>query len=93
MISTVQIIYLIKEQPYIKKRNQYIEVFNETCIMMSAIMVLELMNPDLPSSSRDFLGWALIIVVSINVGINVLIVSRTVSKDLHVALLECYELS
>lgn len=74
-----------------KSRNLYIELFNETCILISAILVLELMNPALSSEKRDFLGWALIIAVCINVGVNLVIVSMTVYNDISMAVTETYQ--
>ena len=60
--------------------------------MTSSILVLTIMNPGIDSASRDFLGWVLIVVVSVNIAGNLLAVSQTVTSDLHQVATEEYEL-
>jgi hypothetical protein len=44
--------------------------------MMAAAEVITIINPSISSEDRENIGWALIITVSANVGINLLIVSN-----------------
>lgn len=48
MLSTFQLIYLVREQPFKKLQNFFIELFNEACILISAAQVLTLSNPATP---------------------------------------------
>ena len=61
--------------------------------MASSIQVIALTNPAIEQSNRDFLGWSLIITVGVNVAINIIIVSRTVSYNSLTVLKENYEVA
>jgi len=69
-------------RPFKKFEHLKIEVFNEVCVLIAALEVLTIMNPAISSEEREFIGWALIITVSANVGLNLLFVSNQVSGDL-----------
>ena len=81
-LSTVQLIYLLRAQPYSKIENFWIEFFNEGCILLCAIFVLDIMNPKNSIEQNHTIGWSLIYVLSANVGGNLIIVAYQTSSDL-----------
>ena len=90
--SVFQLIYLVRYQPFKKLVNFFIELFNEFCIVISSILVLTILNPDLSSEARLDLGWNLIYTVSANVSTNLLIVAHQTSGDTLQSLKERYEM-
>ena len=66
------------------------EFFNETCVLICSILVIELADPNNSSSKRNQLGWALIITACTNIGINFVVVARNVYKSLELSAIEAY---
>lgn len=65
-------LYLVVFRPFKEKSKNYLEIFNETCILCSACLLFGFsqINDD-PLSHVSF-GWAFVSILCFNVGVNVI---------------------
>ncbi len=67
------IIFLILVKPLDKKSNNYLEIFNEICILMLLYGLPFFTLLITEYSVRDLMGWYMVAVVALNLFINMLI--------------------
>lgn len=78
-ISFFNLRYLLIYRPFQFDQENYIEIFNESCILFTSNVILSFLNPTLDLGFRDNMGWLLIAISAINIFSNVLILgSNTV---------------
>lgn len=69
IMSTVHIIYILTEMPFLVNQHNWLEFFNEIVILLCCYPQTILMNT-IPDKLKDRLGWFMVIMIAINIGIN-----------------------
>ena len=80
--SFLNLVYLFRQWPYITNKDNWVEIGNETAVLMCALVIVDMINPANSSSKRNSLGWFLIYVVGGNVGFNLVLVGQAVFSDI-----------
>ena len=62
--------YVIKFKPFKNKWNQWLEVFNELCILSLQYCMISMTEITTDLKTKSTTGWALIIIVFVNFGVN-----------------------
>ena len=64
----------------------YVEIFNETCIVLFSYMMTLMLNIAIPFELREKIGWVMIYIASFNILGNLMVVARGSFKDLVMSL-------
>ena len=86
IFSTMNFIYLTSYRPYKSRKELFIEIFNEGCILIVSHMVNMLLNDAIPIDFKDALGWTLMSVVFINIFVNLTLIIRMSIYDIMKAI-------
>jgi len=94
VFSTMNFIYMISEQPLSTPKENFIEIFNEFTIMISAHITSVFLNVAIPQEARDLMGWVLMGLSAVNIVVNlIIIVYGTAVYDMYYPLVDRFELS
>ena len=82
-LSLMNICYLISAKPLETRFENYMEAFNETCVLISYYCVITLSNTGIPIDDLYKVGWALIGIAGISLGVNMLVVFVSVFQGIY----------
>ena len=85
LMSFYNLIYLITDKPLADQRENKIEIFNETCILLFGYMVATCLNEAIPQSLNDTIGFLLIGFTSTNIIINLALVGQQTIVEIFLA--------
>jgi len=83
VFSTINLIYLISSKPMNTRLSNWIEIFNETCVVASTHIVNILLNAAVPTEFRAQVGWVLIGVAVLNIVTNLAITIYSSIVDVY----------
>jgi hypothetical protein len=66
--------YLLKVRPFVENFNNYLETFNEICILIGTYHLLAFTDFVDDPQLKYRMGWSLIIISLLNIGVNVTII-------------------
>ena len=71
-MSLLVLMYLVEVKPYKEKQANYIEIFNESCVLIHLTMQLALLRDDFTIESYSYsVGWAVLGVTAICFFVNI----------------------
>jgi len=87
-------IYLVSYRPLNTKKENFVEIFNEFTIMISAHITNIFLDVSIPQSAKDTMGWILMGFAALNIVVNLIIVVHgAVVYDIARPLIRRYELT
>ena len=82
ILSTINLIYLIAHRPMEGRLDNFIEVFNELCIVSCSHIVDVFLNAAVPVDFRDQLGWTLMAIAGLNIMVNLILTAYVSFRDM-----------
>lgn len=70
VLSLLNLLFQIMNKPYKLKKDNYMEIFNELCILVSAYMMCIFLSSQSPMEFLKDVGWTFMGVTCLNVGLN-----------------------
>ena len=74
MISFIQLCIIVDVMPFEENRMNYIEILNESTILLTSYLLLLLMNVDFDFDISDYVGYMMISIFLINFIANVILI-------------------
>ena len=73
IFSTLNLAYLVANQPMLTKFDNYMNIFNEVSITLFTHLMTTILNIAIPESLVNQLGWFLIVVATFNIMTNLIL--------------------